>query len=444
LSQFLKTIELIIGHHHQVSSQKLVAFTKWCPAENGIKTFQQAEKAVNLALERMGQSQIALMQYHAWDYTDDSYIHNLSHLVTLQKQGKIQHIGLTNFDAGHLELLLNSGFPIATNQVSCSVIDRRSIRNRLCEVCERRGVKILAYGTLLGGFLSEKWLGQPEPTDLESLNWSLRKYLRFIHAAGGWGKYQIVLRALGKVAKKHGVHIAAVATRYVLDLPAVAAVIVGSRLSAESDKYTARNLAAFSFTLDKEDWALIAEAQENLIDVPGDCGDEYRRSPHLTASGDLSHHLEASKQDPQIVQAIAEGKRIEYSSGSKWEPVASYCRAVRTGSTIRVSGTTASSPVPSIPALGGISAGSQAVAIIDIISRALKALGGSLSDVVRTRVIIRREEDCEEVALAHGWAFACVGVRPANTLVVSGLIGDAFLVEIEAEAELGLKGVLRI
>lgn len=64
--------------------------------------------------------------------------------------------------------------------------------------------------------------------------------------------------------------------------------------------------------------------------------------------------------------------------------------------------------------------------------------------MVRTRIIVRNEEDCEEVSRAHGWAFECLGVRPANTLVVSGLIGDEFLVEIEAEAELGYGDVLRI
>ncbi len=85
------------------------------------------------------------------------------------------------------------------------------------------------------------------------------------------------------------------------------------------------------------------------------------------------------------------------------------------------------------------------MAIVDIISRALQALGGSLSDVVRTRVMIQREEDCEEISRAHGWAFKCVGVRPANTLIISGIIGKQFLVEIEAEAELGFGGrVVRI
>lgn len=395
----------------------------------------------------MFQSQLALLQYHIWDYSDQTYIHNLTHLKTLQESGKIQHLGLTNTDAAHLQLIIDSGFKIATNQVSCSVIDRRVVRGRLSQVCEEHDVKILAYGTLLGGYLSEKWLGKPEPQgqELETLNWSLKKYLRFINAAGGWTAYQTVLSALSGVAKEHKVSIAAVATRYVLDIPVVGAVIVGSRLSKDSGKYTASNLSAFSFSLTEANRAAIAKAQESLRDIPGDCGDEYRRAPYLTASGDLSHHLEKSEQDIAILNAVEKRQRIEYSSGSKWEPLAGYCRAVRTGSMIRVSGTTANSPLPlSIPVLGGTSARSQTVAVLDIVAKALQKLGGSMKDVVRTRIMVQNAQDCEEISRAHGWVFGCAGVRPANTLVINGLIGPEYLVEIEVEAEIGYEGVLRI
>lgn len=317
----------------------MTAFTKWCPVENGVKTFEQAEAAVDLALMRMNQKQLSLMQCkyfsqlsekanankfadHIWDYTDDSYLHNLNHLRRMQNQGKIGYIGLTNTDASHLQLLVNSGFNIATLQVSCSVIDRRLVRGRLASVCINHKVGVLAYGVLLGGFLNEKWLGAAEPQDLERLNWSLRKYLRFINAAGGWDAYQAVLQALSIVSKKHGVPIAAVAIRHVLDLPPVSAVIVGSRLSSSSEKYTKDSLSAFSFSLDTDDRAVIAKAQESLTNISGDCGDEYRRPPYLTATGDLSHHLTENEQDNKIAQAITLGSRIEYSSSSRWEPIA--------------------------------------------------------------------------------------------------------------------------
>ena len=360
----------------------------------------------------------------------------------MQEQGKIKHIGLTNVDAAHLELLVDTGFKITTNQVSCSVLDRRLVRGRLASVCEKHNVGVLAYGTLLGGFLSEKWLDQPEPEDMNVLNGSLRKYLRFIRAAGGWEPFQGLLRALSTIAHAHGVSIPAVATRYVLEIPTVSAVIVGCRLSAESSEYAKRNLEAFSFRLTETDHALIRKAQQALLDIPGDCGDEYRRPPYLTAAGDLSHHIKYVQND-ELREAIAAGKRIEYSTGSPWEPIAGYCRAVRKGNNIYISGTTANSPGGlGLPVLGGHSARSQTVAVLDIIGRALKALGGTLLDVVRTRIIVRNEADCEEVSRAHGWAFQCEGVRPSNTLFVANLVGLEYLVEIEAEAHLGSDGVL--
>ncbi|KAH8896906.1 Aldo/keto reductase [Thozetella sp. PMI_491] len=436
--------ELVIGHHNATSISKKVAFTKWCPAENGVKTFENAEAAISLALKRMGQTKIALLQYHAWDFSDDTYLHNLDHLRTLQKQGKIGLIGLTNTDAAHLELLLDSGFPISTNQVATNVIDRRLTRGRLNDLCVTRNVGVLAYGTLLGGFLSEKWLNQPEPANFDDLNWSLRKYLRFIWAAGGWEPFQTVLRALSEVAKKHNVCISAVATRYVLEIPSVKAVIVGTRLSPGSEHYIPRNLQAFEFSLTEEDLALIHKAQEGLKDVPGDCGDEYRRPPFLTAAGDTSDHLPETDRSRQVEEVIAQGKRVEYSSGSIWEPIAGYCRAVRTGNLIRVSGTTANSPIASLPVIGGLSARSQTVRILDIIEDALKALGSSLSDVVRTRIMVQDLNSCEEVSRAHGWAFKMAGVLPSNTLVSAGIVGDQMLVEIEAEAEVGSSGIMTI
>ncbi|KAK1963371.1 Aldo/keto reductase [Colletotrichum sublineola] len=431
--------ELVVGRHNRTSPRRpITAFTKWCPPESGDRSFATAEAAVDLALRRMGQERVALMQYHVWDYSDDTYLCNLAHLGALQRQGKIAQVGVTNVDAAHLELLLDSGYAIATNQVSCSVVDRRLVRGRMAGVCARHGVGVLAYGTLLGGFLSEKWIDAPEPTSEEGLNWSLRKYLRFIRAAGGWAAFQGVLKAVAAVAGKHGVPVATVATRWVLDIPVVKAVIVGARLSGESGKHTAGNLAAFGLSLDDEDRAAIAEAQEGLAEIPGDCGDEYRRAPFLTAAGDLSDHIKrGDERRRQVEEAVAGGRRVEYRTGSKWEPVAGYSRAVRVGSVIRVSGTTANAPAElgeRLAAVGGTSARSQTVAVLDTIERAIRRLGGSMADVVRTRVMIRREEDVVEVSEAHGWVFQCHGVRPANTLTTAGLIGDEMLVEIEAEA----------
>lgn len=195
------------------------------------------------------------------------------------------------------------------------------------------GVGILAYGVLLGGFLSEKWLGQPEPKDPD--NWSLKKYKRFIDAAGtsfwyephltlgGWSAFQRVLKILAGTASKHSTSISAVAIRHVLDTPGVSAVIIGSRLNESSSQYIDSTLQAFSLSLDDDDRKHLAAAQEGLVDIPGDCGDEYRRPPFLTAKGDLGDHLsEDHDRLLRLEEAVKQGKRIEYSSGSKWEPLA--------------------------------------------------------------------------------------------------------------------------
>ncbi|KAI8280674.1 hypothetical protein K4K60_004697 [Colletotrichum sp. SAR11_57] len=297
--------ELVLGEHTRTTTDRPVtAFTKWCPPETGDKSFATAEAAIGRALERMGAAQIALMQYHVWDYTDDTYLVNLAHLRTLQARGKIAHVGLTNVDTAHLEMLLDSGYEVVSNQ---------------------------------------------------------------------------------------------------------------------SLEYAQKNVEAFGFELDEEDRAAIAKAQEGLKDIPGDCGDEYRRPPFMTASGDLSDHIKESNEMQKVEEAIAMGKRVEFHSGSKWEPICGYSRAVRFGNIIRVSGTTANPPQElqgQLGVVGGKSAKSQAVASLDIIERA-------------------REEDVEGVSAAHGWVFNCRGVWPANTTTTAGLIGDDVLVEIEAEAVVG-------
>ncbi|KAK2729890.1 putative aldo/keto reductase [Colletotrichum kahawae] len=416
--------ELVLGEHARTTddTRPVTAFTKWCPPETGDKSLATAEAA-----------------YHVWDYTDDTYLVNLAHLRTLQEQGKIAHVGLTNVDATHLELLLDSGSEIVSNQVAVSVVDLRVVKGRMAGVCEARGAGLLAYGTLLGGFRGERWVGAEEPKE-EGLNWSLRKYLRFIQVAGGWEAFQGVLGAVAGVAEKRGVSVAAVAMRWVLDVPAVKAVIIGARLSEQSWKYAQKNVEAFGFKLDEEDRAAIAKAQEGLKDIPGDCGDEYRRPPFMTASGDLSDHIKESNEMQKVEEAIAMGKRVEFHSGSKWEPVCGYSRAVRFGNVIRVSGTTANPPQElqgQLGVVGGKSAKSQALAALDIIERAVRRLGGSMADVVRTRVMLQREEDVEGVSAVHGWVFNCRGVWPANTTTTAGLIGDEVLVEIEAEAVVG-------
>ncbi|HUG15424.1 MAG TPA: RidA family protein [Thermomicrobiales bacterium] len=127
-------------------------------------------------------------------------------------------------------------------------------------------------------------------------------------------------------------------------------------------------------------------------------------------------------------------KRQHVSSGTVWEGIVGYSRAVRVGPFIYVAGTTATDDDGNVVGVGD--PGAQTDYIIRKIQRALSDAGGSLSDVVRTRIYLTSVNDWESVGRVHGRHFA--DIRPANALVeVSALVGSEYLVEIEADAVLG-------
>jgi aryl-alcohol dehydrogenase-like predicted oxidoreductase/enamine deaminase RidA (YjgF/YER057c/UK114 family) len=418
--------ELLVGRYLARSGRgRATAFTKWCPPP-GPMTAEVVRGGVRERLERLGVPRVDLLQFHWWQYRHPGYLDAMLELERLCREGLVRHLGVTNFDTDHLRLLVKHGIPIVTNQVSFSLLDRRPA-GRMTEVCRESGVKLLAYGVLGGGFLSDRWVGQPEPTTIP--DWSKSKYKRFVDTVGGWAALQRVLAAARTIAVKHGVSVANVATGWVLEQEAVGAVIIGARLGER--EHRADNLAVFGFALDDADTSRLAEAQSALRELPGDCGDEYRKPPFLTASGDLSHHLASLPRVFHATAGLARPARSTVDSGSRWEPIAGYARAVRAGRRILVSGTTATHGESTMVCPGD--AEGQTVYVLDKIGAAIEALGGELDDVVRTRIYVRDAKCAEAVARVHGRYFAAV--RPANTLVeIAGLIGG-YEVEIEAEAE---------
>ena len=247
---------------------RLQVHTKFVPDYSDLARVDRAyvRRIITRSLQRLRTERLDLVQFSWWDYSIAKVVETALELEALRKEGLIAHLGGTNFDAPMTEAMLDAGVPLVSMQSQYSLLDRRPQR-ALAALGARRGVQLLCYGTLAGGFLSERWLGQPEPvTGLT--NRSLIKYKLVIDEFGGWDAFQQLLSVLKTIGARHGTGIATVAVRWVLDQPGVAAAIVGARYA----DHLAQTLAVFSLRLDAQDHALL---DPMLQAHPGPAGDAY-------------------------------------------------------------------------------------------------------------------------------------------------------------------------
>lgn len=266
----------LIATRGQEALSHIQAFTKWVPRP-GKMTRKIVEENINISLRRMDVTSLDLMQFHWWEYRDTNYLEAFKYMAELQTEGKIKHLALTNFDTEHLQIIIDAGIKIVSNQVQFSLVDRRPEVNMM-RFCQEHDIKLFTYGTVCGGLLSEKYLGQPEPGVFQLSTASLRKYKNMIDVWGGWNLFQELLSTIKQIADKHQVSIANVAVRYILDKPAVGGVIVGAKLGVS--EHIADNAKVFTFCLDAEDIHnidVISNKSQDLYHLIGDCGDEYRR-----------------------------------------------------------------------------------------------------------------------------------------------------------------------
>ena len=263
------------AEHGEPALAGLQFCTKWVPRPSPMPP-TVVEAAIATSRRRMATETLDLLQFHWWDYADRRYLDALAHLADLCDAGAVRYLGLTNFDTERLASILDHGIRIISNQVQFSLIDRRP-EVRMTPFCRERGVHLLAYGTLCGGLLSERYLGQPEPRGSALDTASLQKYKRMVDAWGGWTLFQDLLAALNDVATRHAVGIPTIAVRWVLDRPAVAGAILGRRLGLTDHR--ADNTRVFAVGLDAEDHARIEAVlakSRDLLSLIGDCGGEYR------------------------------------------------------------------------------------------------------------------------------------------------------------------------
>lgn len=255
---------LIRVHRRRTSSVPICIHTKLVPDQSALPTLDRAyvTRVVDRSLQRLGVEHLDLVQLHWWDYGVPGMIEAAGHLDDLRRGGKIRHLGVTNFDVEHLGRLVGAGIPIVSHQVQYSLLDRRPA-TAMAAFCQQHDIQLLAYGSLAGGFLADSYCGVPAPASLT--NRSLVKYRLIIDECGGWSALQRALATVQAVARRHGVSVASVATRWVLDQRQVAATIVGSRHAG----HLAARQAMLSLQFDADDRARLVQALDHLPSPAG-------------------------------------------------------------------------------------------------------------------------------------------------------------------------------
>lgn len=252
--------------------------TKFVPDASELASVDAAyvRRIITRSLQRLRAERLDLVQFHWWDYAVPGMVETALHLRDLQREGLVALIGGTNFDTPRTRQMLDAGVPLASMQTQYSLLDRRSGAG-LAALAASHGVQMLCYGTLAGGFLAERWLGRPDPAG-ELVNRSLIKYRLIIDEFGGWDAFQALLNVLQSVAGRHGVSLSAVAIRWVLERPGVAAAIIGARYA---DALGA-TLQALQFQLQPQDNAAIDALLAERAGPPGEpyALERDRSGPH--------------------------------------------------------------------------------------------------------------------------------------------------------------------
>mmetsp|Transcript_6138 Transcript_6138/g.17132 ORF Transcript_6138/g.17132 Transcript_6138/m.17132 type:complete len:290 (-) Transcript_6138:341-1210(-) len=246
--------ELVVGKFVK-AQPKAVVCTKFCCFRDlyGIGPSEVKARVLSQC-RRLNVDKLPLVAFFWSDYSVRRYVDVALMLTELKAQGLIGEIGITNFDLKRLKEMKDAGVPVVSNQVQLSALDRRPLNSGMADYCAENDVKLIAFGTVGAGILSERYLGEAAPSPAFAAdNVSLRMYSGTASRFGSWSLVQELLHAMKEIADAKGVAIANVAERYVLQKPGVGALLIGVRNS----RHIQENVKTFGFKLDAGEMAAI-------------------------------------------------------------------------------------------------------------------------------------------------------------------------------------------
>ena len=235
-------------------AQRIEINNKAVPDFDKLATITPAEieATVDRSLKRLGVPRVDMLQFAWWDTKRGDFVAAAKVYDDIRKRGKTRYLGGINFTTPEIKAMVDAGVPLKSHQIQYSIVDDRPEKSGHVALCLKHGIALTCYGVVAGGFISDRWLGKPEPKP-PFANRSLTKYMLIIEDFGGWGLFQELLQALRKIADRHNTSIVNVALRAMLDKPAVATVIIG----AVNQNHLADHLDLARVKLDDRDRAAI-------------------------------------------------------------------------------------------------------------------------------------------------------------------------------------------
>lgn len=261
--------------------QPLQLFTKYVPnLSHGAPSSSQVKEAIKHSRRALQVQTIDMVQLHWWDYGCPGLMDVMNVLSDLQAEGHIRSIGATNLDTAAVEKITDADIPLVANQVQFSLLDRRPLGpNGMLQLCKERDLKLLCYGVVGGGLLTDRHLRtperlvysrstNPESTFLDLDTSSLRLYWNMVQRFGGERVWRRLLHVLRDVADKHQTNISSVAIQWIMTQGGggIAFPIIGVR----NANHIGNNTAALSLRLDQEDLDYIDDCLKLSTSPKGD------------------------------------------------------------------------------------------------------------------------------------------------------------------------------